>query len=198
MDIVTNKVSKEDRLSVPHHMIDFQDPLKVYNVIDYRNDVLPLIERIHRDGKLPVIVGGTHYYIEAILWNVLVQSENFEFSDQSKLCYSEVDILERINIVRNFVKESISDSSVDKLLNSFSAVVDKKSTSYTDSSHTPVKSEESLQSVDDYSCNINSILGKVKEILNLITNDNLLKLLEKVDPEMSQIYHPNNRRKIIR
>lgn len=33
------------------------------------------IERLLRDGKIPVIVGGTHYYIESLLWKVLLDDE---------------------------------------------------------------------------------------------------------------------------
>lgn len=39
LDIVTNKVTAEERLAVKHHMIDFLDPLSTHNVVDFRNMV---------------------------------------------------------------------------------------------------------------------------------------------------------------
>ncbi|XP_076864797.1 tRNA dimethylallyltransferase [Brachyhypopomus gauderio] len=73
LDIVTNKVSAEEQAQCPHHMMSFVDPLvSSYTVVDFRNQALSLIEDMHRREKLPVIVGGTNYYIESILWNVLV------------------------------------------------------------------------------------------------------------------------------
>ncbi|XP_027031818.1 tRNA dimethylallyltransferase isoform X1 [Tachysurus fulvidraco] len=75
LDIITNKVTAEEQAECPHHMISFVDPLvSSYTVVDFRNKALSLIEDIHRRRKLPIIVGGTNYYIESILWKVLVDT----------------------------------------------------------------------------------------------------------------------------
>ncbi|CAH1397988.1 unnamed protein product [Nezara viridula] len=72
LDIVTNKVTEEEADGVPHYCLNFLDPLSSYTVVDFRNRALPIIERLFSEGKLPVVVGGTHYYIESLLWKVLV------------------------------------------------------------------------------------------------------------------------------
>ncbi|XP_043073943.1 tRNA dimethylallyltransferase isoform X3 [Puntigrus tetrazona] len=73
LDIITNKVTEEEQAQCRHHMINFLDPLvSGYTVVDFRNKALSLIEDMHRRKKLPIIVGGTNYYIESILWNVLL------------------------------------------------------------------------------------------------------------------------------
>lgn len=76
MDIVTNKVTTDEMKGIPHHMMSFYDPVKeLYNVHEFRNEVLKLIEKIWRAEKLPVIVGGTAYYIESIIYeNYLIDS----------------------------------------------------------------------------------------------------------------------------
>ncbi|XP_072532133.1 tRNA dimethylallyltransferase isoform X1 [Salminus brasiliensis] len=75
LDIITNKVTPEEQEQCPHHMISFVDPLvSSYTVVDFRNRVLSQIEDLHRQEKLPIIVGGTNYYIESILWKVLVDT----------------------------------------------------------------------------------------------------------------------------
>uniref|UniRef100_A0A3P9LUR5 tRNA dimethylallyltransferase n=1 Tax=Oryzias latipes TaxID=8090 RepID=A0A3P9LUR5_ORYLA len=75
LDIITNKVSAEERAQCRHHMISFVDPLvSSYTVVDFRNKALSLIEDMHSRGKLPIIVGGTNYYIESLLWRVLVDT----------------------------------------------------------------------------------------------------------------------------
>ena len=78
LDIVTNKVTPEERNLVKHHMIDFLDPLMKSTVIDFRNQTLPLIEDLRSKNVIPVICGGTNYYIESILWNILLKSSNEE------------------------------------------------------------------------------------------------------------------------
>ncbi|XP_062846804.1 tRNA dimethylallyltransferase isoform X2 [Trichomycterus rosablanca] len=75
LDIITNKVTAEEQEQCHHHMISFVDPLvSSYTVVDFRNKALSLIEDMHRREKLPIVVGGTNYYIESILWKVLVDT----------------------------------------------------------------------------------------------------------------------------
>ncbi|XP_028978558.2 tRNA dimethylallyltransferase [Esox lucius] len=73
LDIITNKVTAEECAQCRHHMISFVDPLvSSYTVVDFRNKALALIDEIHSREKLPIIVGGTNYYIESLLWRVLL------------------------------------------------------------------------------------------------------------------------------
>ena len=72
LDIVTNKVTLEEQKLVKHHMINILDPLSINNVVDFRNKALPIVEKLLGEGKIPVICGGTNYYIESLLWKVLV------------------------------------------------------------------------------------------------------------------------------
>ncbi|XP_058475626.1 tRNA dimethylallyltransferase isoform X2 [Solea solea] len=75
LDIITNKVTAEELAQCKHHMIGFVDPLvSGYTVVDFRNKALTLIEDMHSRNKLPVIVGGTNYYIESLLWKVLLDT----------------------------------------------------------------------------------------------------------------------------
>nr|XP_061808457.1 tRNA dimethylallyltransferase [Nerophis lumbriciformis] len=75
LDIITNKVTAEDRAQCRHHMISFVDPLvSNYTVVDFRNKAVSLIDEMHNRDKLPIIVGGTNYYIESLLWRVLMDT----------------------------------------------------------------------------------------------------------------------------
>ncbi|XP_041665973.1 tRNA dimethylallyltransferase [Cheilinus undulatus] len=75
LDIITNKVTAEERAQCRHHMIGFVDPLvSSYMVGDFRNKALALIEDMRSSNKLPIVVGGTNYYIESLLWKVLLDT----------------------------------------------------------------------------------------------------------------------------
>ncbi|CAL9691312.1 unnamed protein product [Knipowitschia caucasica] len=75
LDIITNKVTAEERAQCKHHMISIVDPLmSTYTVVDFRNKALTLINDMHSRNKLPIIVGGTNYYIESLLWRVLLDT----------------------------------------------------------------------------------------------------------------------------
>eukprot|EP00079_Xenopus_tropicalis_P032926 XP_017946697.1 PREDICTED: tRNA dimethylallyltransferase, mitochondrial isoform X2 [Xenopus tropicalis] len=75
LDIITNKVSAEEQKLCTHHMISFVDPLVAsYTVVDFRNKAVTLIEDIFSRNKIPIIVGGTNYYIESLLWKILLNT----------------------------------------------------------------------------------------------------------------------------
>ena len=67
MDIGTAKPSPKDRERVPHHMIDILNPDEHYNAFLYRKDSLKVMEEILKKGRIPVFVGGTGLYADALV-----------------------------------------------------------------------------------------------------------------------------------
>ncbi|KAK2179670.1 hypothetical protein NP493_479g02010 [Ridgeia piscesae] len=75
LDIVTNKPTKEELALCRHHLVNFVSPLrKNSTVIEYSRTALSIIDTLLDEDKLPVIVGGTNYYVEALLWKFLLPS----------------------------------------------------------------------------------------------------------------------------
>lgn len=70
LDIGTAKPSKEERKGVIHHMIDVADPHDAYSVGDYRDEAMPIVRGIIQRGKIPVICGGTGFYINSLLFDM--------------------------------------------------------------------------------------------------------------------------------
>ena len=70
LDIGSAKVTKEEMDGVPHHLLDLTDPKDVYNAADFKRDATKVIEDILARGKLPIICGGTFFYIDALLEKV--------------------------------------------------------------------------------------------------------------------------------
>ncbi|CAL1547642.1 unnamed protein product [Lymnaea stagnalis] len=82
LDIITNKVTEEEQQECPHHMIScLEADHKHYNVVDFRDSALPLIDGLLKRRQLPVIVGGTNYYIESLLWDFLVSKKDYNFEE---------------------------------------------------------------------------------------------------------------------
>lgn len=73
MNIGTAKPTVEELASVPHHLTDILPPEAEFSVVDFKALAEPLIADINNRGKLPIIVGGTGFYIKALL-------ENYEFN----------------------------------------------------------------------------------------------------------------------
>jgi tRNA dimethylallyltransferase len=66
MDIGTAKPSEDERRRVPHHLVDVADPDEQYTLAHYQQHALAAIARIHRRGRLPLLVGGTGLYFRAV------------------------------------------------------------------------------------------------------------------------------------
>ena len=70
MDIGTAKSTPEERSGIVHHMIDIVDPHERFTVADYRNRTIPIIEEILSRHRLPMLVGGTGLYLDAIRYEM--------------------------------------------------------------------------------------------------------------------------------
>lgn len=66
MDIGAAKPTLEERRGIPHHLIDILDPAESFSTAQFRVSALQLMDDITRRGKLPVLVGGTMLYFNAL------------------------------------------------------------------------------------------------------------------------------------
>ena len=68
MNIGTAKPTPEELARVPHHVVDFVDPMREYSCAEYAVDAARAVEDIISRGKLPVICGGTGLYLDSLLF----------------------------------------------------------------------------------------------------------------------------------
>ncbi len=66
MDIGTGKISKEEMQGIPHHLIDITNPMKIYTGADFKRDAAIAINEITERGHLPIITGGTFFYLDLL------------------------------------------------------------------------------------------------------------------------------------
>ena len=77
MDIGTAKVTPEEADGVPHYLIDEFDPDEEYNVMLFQQKAKAYMEEIWAKGKTPILVGGTGFYINALLYdNDFTETDN--------------------------------------------------------------------------------------------------------------------------
>ncbi|KAF8646861.1 hypothetical protein HU200_065666 [Digitaria exilis] len=67
LDVLTNKVPLHEQKGVPHHLLSVIDPSVEFTCRDFRDHAVPIIQEILDRGGLPVIVGGTNFYIQALV-----------------------------------------------------------------------------------------------------------------------------------
>lgn len=67
MDVGTGKVTKREQKLVSHHLLDVTDPKRDFSVSRYKKLAQQAVQDIQKRGKLPIVVGGTGLYVDALL-----------------------------------------------------------------------------------------------------------------------------------
>ena len=67
MDIGTAKIRTEEMEGIPHYLIDELEPEEEFNVVKFKELAVKYIKEIYSRGNIPIIVGGTGFYIQAVL-----------------------------------------------------------------------------------------------------------------------------------
>lgn len=70
MDIGTAKIRKEEMEGIPHYLIDEYEPQEEFNVYLFQKAAQKYISDIHKRGKIPILVGGTGFYIQSVLYGI--------------------------------------------------------------------------------------------------------------------------------
>ena len=70
MDIGSAKITKEEMEGVPHYLVDMLEPEEEFNVVRFQQMAKEAAERIWEKGKIPLVVGGTGFYIQALLYDI--------------------------------------------------------------------------------------------------------------------------------
>lgn len=70
MDIGSAKVTSGEMDGVPHHLIDVLDPTEDFNVVIFQQMAKKALEEIYSRGKIPIVAGGTGFYIQALLYDI--------------------------------------------------------------------------------------------------------------------------------
>lgn len=79
MDIGTAKITAAETKGVPHHLLDIKDPGEPFSVAEFQSLARAKIAEINAKGKLPFLVGGTGFYIQAVI------DDAYEFTEQGEI-----------------------------------------------------------------------------------------------------------------
>ena len=85
MDVGTAKISVEEMQGVKHYLIDVLDPKEDFNIVKFQNMVKCSIEEIVKNGHIPILVGGTGFYIQSIIYDIDFNNEDDNSSVRKKL-----------------------------------------------------------------------------------------------------------------
>jgi tRNA dimethylallyltransferase len=75
MDIATDKLPEAERSGIPHHGLDLKDPDEVYSAVEYARNARQWITDIRTTGRVPLLVGGTGFFLRALTNPIFDQPE---------------------------------------------------------------------------------------------------------------------------
>ena len=76
MDIGSAKIREEEREGIPHYLIDILDPDEPFNVFLFRQYAKEAYREIRKNGHIPILTGGTGFYIQAFLYDIDFSEEH--------------------------------------------------------------------------------------------------------------------------
>ena len=79
MDIGSAKIRPEEMCGIPHHLIDVFSPNEEFNIVKFQELAKKAMEEIYSAGKIPIIAGGTGFYIQSVIYDIA-----FEENDEGK------------------------------------------------------------------------------------------------------------------
>ena len=121
MNIGTAKITEEEKCGIPHFLIDELEPDEEFNVTIFKNKVMGYIKDIKSRGKVPIIVGGTGFYIQSVIYDI-----NFnEYGDDSEVrkkyelmaeTIGKSKLHKKLALVDREYADSVSENNVKKVV----------------------------------------------------------------------------------
>lgn len=104
MDIGSAKIKKEEMNGIPHHLIDVLEPSDSFNVVTFQSLCWQAMERIYANGRIPILTGGTGFYIQAVLYDI-----DFTENEEDTAYRDELEVLakrEGAQYLHNMLKQA--------------------------------------------------------------------------------------------
>ena len=86
MDIGSAKITTEEMQGVPHHLVDVLEPEEDFSVVRFQQMAKEAMQKILDRGKIPIVVGGTGFYIQALLYDI-----DFTENEEDRSLRSELE-----------------------------------------------------------------------------------------------------------
>lgn len=85
MDIGSGKITKKEMAGVPHHLLDVASPRSIFTVTRYRKLALDAINKIQKAGKIPILCGGTGFYIQSVIDGIVIPEVKPDWALRKKM-----------------------------------------------------------------------------------------------------------------
>lgn len=168
MDIGSAKVTKEEMDGVKHYLIDVLDPTDEFNIYVFKKMATEAMEEIYAKGKVPIIAGGTGFYIQSILYDIEFAEEEGDRTYRHQL--EEKASLEGVSVIHKLLEEVDPKSAAQIHENNLKRVI--RALEYYHETGQPISehNEEQRQKISPYNFRyyvLNMDREKLYERINL-------------------------------
>lgn len=173
MDIGSAKVDRESRKRIPHHLIDVLDPKEEFNVYRFQQMAKEALAGIYERGNIPVIVGGTGFYIQALLYDVDFETEDEADEIRLRLTalleeHGNAYLHEKLTVVDPVSAMEIHPNNVKRVI---------RALEFYEKNHFPISEHNQIQRQKESRYNF----------CYFVLNDDRAKLYERIDIRVEQM-----------
>ena len=176
MDIGTAKIRLEEMDGVPHHLIDILEPTEDFNVVRFQALARAAAEDIYSRGKIPIVAGGTGFYIQALLNDIDFTQidENTQFREEMERLAAEqgAEVLhERLRAVDPESAEAIHANNVKRVI---------RALEFYHQNHSPISAHNQEQKEHETPYNLAYfVLNVPRDLLYKRIDDRIDEMLEE-------------------
>ena len=184
MDIGTAKIMPEEMQGIPHHLIDVLEPTEDFNVVIFQQMAKQAMEQIYAKGKIPIVVGGTGFYIQALLYDTeFEETEESVYRKELTKYYEQHGahmLHERLKEIDSVSYETIHENNVKRVIRALEFYHD---TGYPISVHnTEQRQKESPYNFEYFVLNDKRELlyDRIEKRIDIMIDDGLVEEVRKL------------------
>ncbi len=174
LNIGSAKITKEEMGNIPHHLLSIKEPYEQYTVSDFKKDCNNKIQEIKNKNKLPIVVGGTGLYINAIIYNysLLDQKEDLDLKDKLQNYSNEK--------LYSIVKQACDDQGIEIHINNKKRLL---SYAYKVLKNIPLKENLKMKNCQIISLSMDreKLYNNINNRVDQMINDGLVKEVKQFD-----------------
>ncbi|MDD3399702.1 MAG: tRNA (adenosine(37)-N6)-dimethylallyltransferase MiaA [Candidatus Paceibacterota bacterium] len=127
MDIGTGKITKKEMGGITHHLLDVASPKRKFTVVQYRKLAKSAINKILKKGKVPIICGGTAFYIYAVVDGIVIPKVAPNWALRKKLeRKTPEDLFNKLKKIDPQRAETIESKNKRRLIRAIEIVLETK------------------------------------------------------------------------
>lgn len=121
MDIGSAKVMPEEMKGIPHYLINVLEPSEEFNIVRFQQMAKEALQQIYAAGQIPIIAGGTGFYIQSLLYDIDFSKEESDTAYRTELTafakeYGAHALHEKLKEIDPVSYETIHENNIKRVI----------------------------------------------------------------------------------